>query len=42
VESNRPIVIPGFAMKTAMFLARVSPMPLLRIAFRVAVRGTSD
>lgn len=30
LEVDRPIVIPGFAMKLAMLLARLTPMPLLR------------
>jgi len=31
LESDRPIVIPGFAMKLVMLLARPTPMPLLRL-----------
>ena len=31
LESDRPIVIPGFAMKLVMLLARLTPMPLLRL-----------
>jgi uncharacterized protein len=34
LESHRPIVIPGFAMKLAMLLARLTPMPLLRLLLR--------
>jgi short-subunit dehydrogenase len=34
LESDRPIVIPGFAMKLAMLLARLMPMPLLRLLLR--------
>ncbi len=34
VERNRPVVIPGLAMKAAMLLARLTPMPLLRRALR--------
>jgi hypothetical protein len=36
IEANRPIVIPGFAMKAAMFLVRLTPMPLMRLASRLA------
>jgi short-subunit dehydrogenase len=34
IESDKPIVIPGAAMKVAIFLARLTPMPLLRLASR--------
>jgi uncharacterized protein len=34
LESDRPIVIPGFAMKLAILLARLMPMPLLRLLLR--------
>jgi uncharacterized protein len=34
LEVDRPIVIPGFAMKLAMLLARITPMPLLRLLLR--------
>jgi len=34
IERNQPIVIPGLAMKLAMLLVRLAPMPLLRLAFR--------
>ena len=36
VERNRPIVIPGTAMKLAMFFARLMPMPVLRLASRLS------
>lgn len=32
VEAARPIVIPGAVMKLAMFIVRLTPMPLLRLA----------
>jgi uncharacterized protein len=35
LESNRPLVIPGSAMKFAMLVSRLMPMPLLRLLFRV-------
>ena len=31
LEADRPLVIPGFPMKVAMFLVRMIPMPILRI-----------
>ena len=34
LEADKPIVIPGFAMKFAMLLARLTPMPLLRMLLR--------
>ena len=34
LEADRPIVISGFAMKVAMLLARLTPMPLLRVLLR--------
>ena len=40
LESDRPLVIPGLAMKFVMFLSRLMPMPLLRLVFRlVPARG---
>src|SRR5437016_7990121 len=34
LEADRRIVISGFAMKVAMLLARLTPMPLLRVLLR--------
>ena len=34
VEADRPLVIPGLAMKLGMFLVRLTPMPILRWSFR--------
>ena len=34
LQADRPIVIPGFAMKLVMLLARLMPMPLLRLLMR--------
>jgi uncharacterized protein len=34
LEADRPMVIPGLAMKLAMLLARLTPMPLLRVLLR--------
>ena len=40
LESDQPLVVPGFAMKFVMFLSRLMPMPLLRLVFRlVPARG---
>ncbi len=36
LERERPIVIPGVAMKLAMLLVRLTPMPLLRLAGRAS------
>lgn len=38
VEADRPLVIPGFLMKLAMFLVRITPMPILRCASRFSAR----
>jgi uncharacterized protein len=32
IERDKPLVIPGIVMKVAMLLARLTPMPLLRLA----------
>ena len=40
LEADRPLVVPGFAMKIVMFLGRLTPMPLLRLLFRlIPTRG---
>jgi hypothetical protein len=36
LEADRPLVIPGFAMKFAMFLTRLFPMPVVRLIFQLA------
>jgi short-subunit dehydrogenase len=38
VEADRPIVIPGFAMKMLMLIARLMPMPVLRWVARMSPR----
>ena len=38
VEADRPIVIPGLAMKIGMFLVRIMPMSILRLAWRLGAR----
>jgi short-subunit dehydrogenase len=34
IENDKPIVIPGFIMKLGMFLVRITPMSILRLAWR--------
>src|SRR6266496_1136435 len=34
LEADRPLVIPGRPMKIGMFLVRITPMPILRLASR--------
>jgi short-subunit dehydrogenase len=38
LEAGRPLVIPGFAMKLLMLLARLMPMPVLRWVARMSPR----
>ena len=38
VEADRPLVIPGFAMKVLMLVARLMPMPVLRWVARMSPR----
>ena len=38
IESAQPLVIPGFFMKFGMFLARITPMSILRLAWRLGAR----
>jgi short-subunit dehydrogenase len=38
LEANRPLVIPGFAMKLLMLLARLMPLPVLRWVARMSPR----
>jgi short-subunit dehydrogenase len=38
VEANRPLVIPGFVMKLGMFLVRITPMSILRLAWRLGAK----
>jgi short-subunit dehydrogenase len=38
VEADRAIVIPGFFMKLGMFLVRITPMPILRLAWRFGAK----
>ncbi|HWY52458.1 MAG TPA: SDR family oxidoreductase [Chthoniobacterales bacterium] len=38
IEAGKPLVIPGFVMKIAMFLVRITPMSILRLAWRAGAR----
>jgi short-subunit dehydrogenase len=38
VEADRPLVIPGFAMKALMLAVRLMPMPVLRWVARMSPR----
>ncbi|HME88762.1 MAG TPA: SDR family oxidoreductase [Chthoniobacterales bacterium] len=38
IESDKPLVIPGLFMKIGMFLVRVTPMPILRLAWRLGAK----
>jgi uncharacterized protein len=38
IERDQPLVIPGFAMKFGMFLVRLTPLWILRLAWRMSAR----
>jgi short-subunit dehydrogenase len=38
LDADRPLVIPGFAMKLGMFLVRITPMSILRWASRFSAK----
>jgi short-subunit dehydrogenase len=38
IESGRPLVIPGFIMKLGMFLVRIMPLSILRLASRFSAK----
>ena len=38
IEANKPLVIPGFFMKLGMFLVRITPMSILRLAWRLGAK----
>ena len=38
IEHNRPLVIPGFIMKLGMFLVRIMPLSVLRLASRLSAK----
>jgi uncharacterized protein len=35
IESDKPLVIPGLFMKLGMFLVRITPLPILRLIWRL-------
>lgn len=41
VEADHAIVIPGFFMKLSIFLVRITPMPILRLAWKFAPKRGS-
>jgi short-subunit dehydrogenase len=38
IESNKPFIIPGLFMKVGMFLVRITPLSILRFAWRLGAR----
>ena len=38
IEADKPLVIPGFFMKLGMFLVRITPMSILRLAWRLGMK----
>jgi uncharacterized protein len=38
IESNKPLVIPGVVMKIGMFLVRIMPLSILRLASRLSAK----
>ena len=38
LEADRPLVIPGLQMKIVMFLVRITPIPILRLASRFSAK----
>lgn len=38
VESDKPLVIPGFLMRLGMFLVRITPLSILRLAWRLGAK----
>jgi len=38
IERDRPLVIPGFIMKLGMFLIRITPLSILRLASRLSAK----
>ena len=38
VTTDRPLIIPGLAMKLGMFLVRITPMSMLRLAWRLGAK----
>lgn len=42
IEHDRPVVIPGWAMKIAMFIVRTLPAPILRLAAGLTAKSTRN
>jgi hypothetical protein len=42
VEDDRPLVIPGLVMKIGMFLVRLTPMPILRLAAQFSTQRSQS
>jgi len=38
VEANKPLIIPGWAMKIGMAIVRLTPLPVLRLAGRLTAK----
>ena len=38
IEANKPLVIPGAFMKLGMFLVRIAPLSIMRLAWRLGAR----
>jgi len=38
IESDKPLILPGLVMKIGMFLVRITPMSILRLAWRFGAR----
>jgi short-subunit dehydrogenase len=38
LEADRSLVVPGYAMKVLMLIARVIPMPVIRLVARMSSR----
>jgi short-subunit dehydrogenase len=38
IEADKPLVIPGFFMKLGMFLVRITPLSIFRLAWRLGTR----
>ncbi len=41
VQADRPLITPGLAMKLGMFLVRITPMSILRLAWRLGAKRSS-
>lgn len=40
LEADQPLIIPGLFMRFAMFLVRITPLPIFRLAWRFGARRT--